>query len=274
MHQKSIIAIPARLDSSRLPNKLIAKINGSTMLERVIKRCQLNKQSCKVVLCTDNSALEIIGKECGIKVFKTSKDCSSGTERIASVLEEILSFMWAENFVELNNTEKIEILKQSNVINVQGDQPFINPEIIDEMVKQINAKSCKSEIITPIYELKPENIHNPNVVKTLISNESKHVIYFSRSAIPHIRDVPPENWHKHNKYWGHVGIYGFRADVLYQWEKMPLSNLESLERLEQLRFIEAGYTIGSFLTEGESLSIDTPNQLEEARKISIERNIY
>jgi len=236
-------------------------------------RCKLNKQSCPVVLCTDNLTLETIGKACGIKVFKTSKDCSSGTERIASVLEEILSFLWKKDFDKLNGTEKKKILKQSSVINVQGDQPFINPEIIDEMVQKINSSLCKSEIITPIYELKPENIHNPNVVKTLISNESKHVIYFSRSAIPHVRDIPQENWYKHNKFWGHVGIYGFRADVLHQWGNIPLSNLESLERLEQLRFIEAGYTVGSFLTKGNSLSIDTKNQLEEARKIALEENI-
>ncbi len=273
MNQKSIIVIPARLESSRLPNKLMAKINGLTMLERVINRCKLNKKNCKVVLCTDNSALERIGEKCGIEVFKTSKDCSSGTERIASVLEEILSFMWNKDFDKVNDTEKKKILKQSSIINVQGDRPLLKPQIIDEMIKQINSSSCKSDIITPIYELKPENIHNPNVVKTLISNESKHVIYFSRSAIPHVRDIPHENWHKHNKYWGHVGIYGFRADVLHKWGAMPLSNLESLERLEQLRFIEAGYTVGSFLTEEDSLSVDTPNQLEEARKIAFEENI-
>ena len=122
MNQKSIIVIPARLESSRLPNKLIAKINGLTMLERVINRCKLNKKNCKVVLCTDNSALETIGEECGIKVFKTSKQCSSGTERIASALEGILSFMWAKDFERLNDTEKKEILKQTSIINVQARQ--------------------------------------------------------------------------------------------------------------------------------------------------------
>jgi 3-deoxy-manno-octulosonate cytidylyltransferase (CMP-KDO synthetase) len=119
--------------------------------------------------------------------------------------------------------------------------------------------------MTPVYRLKPETIHNPNVVKTLLAQDGR-ALYFSRSALPHVRDVAPAEWHRHATYWGHVGMYGFRADVLACWSEMPASPLEALERLEQLRLIEAGHTIATFVVDGTSLSVDTVEQLEEARE--------
>jgi 3-deoxy-manno-octulosonate cytidylyltransferase (CMP-KDO synthetase) len=101
-------------------------------------------------------------------------------------------------------------------------------------------------------------------VKTLLAHDGR-ALYFSRSAIPHVRDVSPEFWHEHTDYWGHVGIYGFRGDVLAIWEQLPASPLENVERLEQLRLIEAGLTIATFQVEGTPLSVDTSEQLEQAR---------
>ena len=118
-----------------------------------------------------------------------------------------------------------------------------------------------------MYRLKPESIHNPAVVKTLLAHDGR-ALYFSRSAIPHVRDVDPIHWHQHTDYWGHVGIYGFRGDVLSSWDQLPASPLEDLERLEQLRLIESGLTVATFCIEGASLSVDTAEQLEQARQMA------
>jgi 3-deoxy-manno-octulosonate cytidylyltransferase (CMP-KDO synthetase) len=112
-----------------------------------------------------------------------------------------------------------------------------------------------------------DSVHNPNVVKTLLAADGR-ALYFSRSAVPHVRGAHPDDWHRHAPYWGHVGIYGYRADVLARWAHLPHSPLERTEKLEQLRLIEAGIEMGTFPVEGESLSVDTPEQLEQARRIA------
>ena len=122
------------------------------------------------------------------------------------------------------------------------------------------------KIVTPIYKLPSECIHDPDVVKTLVTSD-KRAIYFSRAAIPYIRDIKPNEWHKHYDYWGHVGIYGFRADVLSNWKRLQSSKLESSEKLEQLRFIDAGIKIKAFKVKGDFFAIDTKDQLEKARNL-------
>jgi 3-deoxy-manno-octulosonate cytidylyltransferase (CMP-KDO synthetase) len=112
-----------------------------------------------------------------------------------------------------------------------------------------------------------DNLHNPNVVKTLVAADGR-ALYFSRSAVPHVRDVEPDQWHAHAPFWGHVGLYGYRADVLARWPSLPPSPLEQLEKLEQLRLLEAGIGIGTFEVAGDFLSVDTPEQLERARELA------
>ena len=119
-------------------------------------------------------------------------------------------------------------------------------------------------LTTPIYELDNKGIHNPNVVKTLLNNK-KQAIYFSRSAIPHVRGVDKKEWHKNHTYYGHIGIYGYRADLLLKWFDLGGSILEKCEKLEQLRFIDNGYIYETFLTkENNHISIDTKEQFFEA----------
>jgi 3-deoxy-manno-octulosonate cytidylyltransferase (CMP-KDO synthetase) len=118
------------------------------------------------------------------------------------------------------------------------------------------------------YRMGAEKVHNPNVVKTLVASDGR-ALYFSRSAIPHVRDVDPQYWHAHAPFWGHVGIYGYRADVLARWPHLPASPLEDIEKLEQLRLLEAGIGIGTFAVAEESLSVDTAEQLEQARRIAV-----
>ena len=251
----SVVAVPARLQSSRLPNKVLAEIGGKPMIQRVLERCREARGVEAVVLCTDSDHLRTLAEGWGFPVLMTADSCSSGSERIASVAEQLMAFGWAG---------ASPVAAQTAVINVQGDQPFIDPAVIEAMVAEFRRRDPVPAVVTPVYRLQAETVHNPNVVKTLLAHDGR-ALYFSRSAIPHVRDVDPADWHRHTPYWGHVGMYGFRGDVLAAWDQLPASPLEDLERLEQLRLIEAGHTIATFEVEGTSLSVDTAEQLEQAR---------
>tara|TARA_B100001027_G_C16227681_1_gene312991 strand:+ start:223 stop:1029 length:807 start_codon:yes stop_codon:yes gene_type:complete len=267
---KFVIAIPARLESKRLPNKAILDIEGKPMIQRVLERCQETSEEFSLVLCTDNEKLASVAKGININVLETSKECNSGTDRIASVINKLILIAWGEEKEKLDLDDK-SLLEKTFIINVQGDQPLINPEIIDRMIREFKKKNNEYKIITPVYKLSSENIHNPSVVKTLLTYDGR-AIYFSRAAIPFIRDVSQDHWHKLTNYWGHVGIYGFRADILKNWPSLPSSKLENLEKLEQLRLIDYGYTIKTFKVNEPSISVDTIEQLEEVRKLVREFN--
>ncbi len=259
---KCAVAVPARLGSKRLPNKVLMDIGGKPMIQRVLEQCSKAKSIDKVILCTDSEELKKFGEELGYKVFLTKNNCESGTDRIASKTKDIVSYLWLTHpSEELSFQDKVD---RSLIINVQGDQPFINPVLIDETFKKLKNKKYSSEIVTPIYKLPASNIHNPNVVKTLIRKDGT-VIYFSRTAIPHIRDVQIDKWHLHATYWGHAGIYGFTAGMLLKWREISNSDLEKAEKLEQLRLIDAGYGISTFVANEECLSVDTEEQLAIAR---------
>ena len=249
-----VVAVPARLESSRLPGKVMADIAGRSMLERVLARCAQASAPEAVVLCTDSDALAATAKDWCHRVLLTAPECASGSERIASVVDEL---------VGLAGGDPEEVV----VINVQGDQPFIDPAVIDAMAAAFEERGSGTDVLTPVYRMGADKVHNPNVVKTLVSADGR-ALYFSRSAIPHVRGVDPEAWHAHAPYWGHVGIYGYRADVLARWNDLPHSPLEEIEKLEQLRLLEAGIGIGTFAVEGESLSVDTEEQLEQARAMA------
>ena len=255
--QKCVVAVPARLQSSRLPNKVLAEIGGKPMIQRVLERCRESTAVDTVVLCTDSQELQQRAEAWGFPVLMTAESCSSGSERIASVADALMALAWGDSTPAADQTA---------VINVQGDQPFIDPQVIDAMAAEFRRLDPVPAVVTPVYGLKPETVHNPNVVKTLLANDGR-ALYFSRSAIPHVRDVDPSDWHRHTTYWGHVGMYGFRGDVLASWNRLPASPLEDLERLEQLRLIEAGLTIATFEVQGTSLSVDTAEQLEQARSM-------
>ena len=255
--QQALVAVPARLQSSRLPNKVLADIGGKPMIQRVLERCREATAVQAVVLCTDSTELQEMAEGWGFPVLMTAASCSSGSERIASVAQELMALAWGESPA---------VAEQTAVINVQGDQPFIDPAVIEAMVAEFRRLDPVPAVVTPVYRLKAESVHNPNVVKTLLAHDGR-ALYFSRSAIPHVRDVDPADWHRHTTYWGHVGMYGFRGDVLAAWDQLPPSPLEDLERLEQLRLIEAGHTIATFPVAGTSLSVDTAEQLEQARSM-------
>jgi 3-deoxy-manno-octulosonate cytidylyltransferase (CMP-KDO synthetase) len=254
---RCVVAVPARLESSRLPGKVMADIGGKPMLRRVLERCCQADRPVAVVLCTDSQELVEAAVAWGFLALLTSPSCESGSQRIASVVDQLLA---------LAGGEQAPALQDTLILNVQGDQPFIDPAVIDAMVEQFEQRTPVPEVLTPIYLLGEDKIHNPNVVKTLVAADGR-ALYFSRSAIPHVRGVETDQWHRHAPFWGHVGIYGYRADVLARWESLPHSPLENTEKLEQLRLLEAGIGVATFTVEGESLSVDTQEQLEQARAI-------
>lgn len=249
-----VIAVPARLESSRLPGKVLADIGGKPMLQRVLERCVEANIPAAVVLCTDSQDLVKRANDWGFEALLTRANCRSGSERLASVVGELVARASGRS-------------RTSLIINVQGDQPFINPQVIDTMAIEFGKRMPMPEVLTPVYQMGTDKVHNPNVVKTLLAADGR-ALYFSRSAVPHVRGIEPSEWAEHTIYWGHVGIYGYRADVLERWSELPYSPLEHTEKLEQLRLIEAGIQIGTFPVEGESLSVDTAEQLEQARAIA------
>ena len=264
---RSVVAVPARLASSRLPNKLLAKIGDRPMLQHVLERCAQADGPAEVVLCTDSEKLSYLAQDWGFRVLMTSRHCTSGSERIASVVAELAALAWGESALAWGTKETLEHLRTTAIVNVQGDQPFIDSAMITNMVARFTLRDPMPSVITPVYRLDPKAVHDPNIVKVAVAHDWR-ALYFSRSAIPHVRDVDPNHWADHANYWGHVGTYCFRGDILASWFCFPPSPLEDLERLEQLRLIEAGQTIITFPIQSTSLSVDTPEQLEHARRLA------
>ena len=263
-----IIVVPARINSTRLPKKVLADICGKPMLLRVLEQCKKAVGPCKVFLCTDSKELILLAETIRIDSILTPEFCNSGSERIASVLNELIEETWKDINCSGKQISFREKLKRTIVINVQGDQPFLDPSVINKMCNFFYQQKSKLEVVTPIFKLNKDNIHNESVVKVIVNNKSE-AIYFSRSALPHVRDHKKEDWHKYYNYWGHVGIYGFRADILSNWYKYPFSKIEELERLEQLKLIHAGVKISTFEVEGDFLSVDSKEQLLLARELAI-----
>ena len=253
-----VVAVPARLASARLPGKVLADIAGKPMLQHVLERCRRAKGVAAVVVCTDSDQVRADAEAWGFPVLMTSPQCSSGSERLASVVTELVA--------AAGGMPSDPALSDTLVINVQGDQPLLDPGIIEAMVGQFVALQ-RPPVLTPVYPLTADKLHDPNVVKVLRARDGR-AITFSRSALPHLRGVPPEQWADHTTYWGHVGLYGYRADVLASWTALPVSPLEELEKLEQLRLIDAGIPLLTYAVDQDCLSVDTPEQLEQARALA------
>ncbi len=263
-NNKIIIAIPVRLESKRLPRKVLIKIDGKSILERVYDQCKKISNHDGIVICTHDQELKKYAESLNCNVLLTSPNVESGSERLSSISNELISFAWRNE--KISNSKKIENLeKKTYIINVQGDQPFIDPEVINKMINLLDIKGSKMEILTPVYKLKPNDIHDTSIVKTIVSSNSK-ALYFSRSAIPHVRDVDPNEWHRYFQYWGHVGIYVYRADILKDLKTLPIPKFEEAEKLEQLKFLDAGIEISTIKVTGDFLSVDTQDDLEYAKK--------
>jgi 3-deoxy-manno-octulosonate cytidylyltransferase (CMP-KDO synthetase) len=233
--------IPARYASTRFPGKPLVDIAGKSMIQRVYEQAKKCVHLSEVIIATDDERIYKHVHDFGGVAIITSPDHQSGTDRCAEVA-----------------------LKHSQydvIINIQGDEPFIDPEQISKLAACFNDKA--TQIATLIKKvLTQEELFNTNSPKVVV-NKLSEAVYFSRSPLPHIRGQEPQNWLNHFTYFKHIGIYGYRADVLQEITKLPISSLEKAESLEQLRWIENGYQIKVAETELETYAVDTPEDLEK-----------
>jgi 3-deoxy-manno-octulosonate cytidylyltransferase (CMP-KDO synthetase) len=241
---KTTAVIPARLGSTRLPNKVLADLCGKTLVRRVWEQVSQAARIDEVYIATDSPEVLAEAESWGGRALMTSPACQSGTERIASVISQLHGDL---------------------ILNVQGDEPLIDPGMLDELVRRWEA--APSDLITPAYRIERlEELLNPNIVKVVRAGDGR-ALYFSRSAVPYLRDLPQESWLESTDYWGHVGVYGYRRFVLERYAELPASWLEQSERLEQLRFLEAGYAIQVFETAYRPVAVDVQADLERVREL-------
>ena len=241
---KFIGIIPARYASTRFPGKPLAVLGGKTVIQRVYE--QVSGVLDDAYVATDDERIEAAVRAFGGKVVMTSVHHKSGTDRCY------------EAYTKIGGQYDV-------VVNVQGDEPFIQ-------ASQLNAvKACFDEPATQIATLvKPfteENgldaLENPNSPKVVVG-KNRQALYFSRSVIPYLRNVEKQDWLKHHTYYKHIGLYAYRSEVLKEITALPQSPLELAESLEQLRWLENGYTIKVGVTDIETIGIDTPQDLERA----------
>lgn len=231
--------IPARYASSRFPGKPLVDIGGKSMIQRVYEQAKKCSGLSEVIVATDDARIFNHVQAFGGVAVMTADTHQSGTDRCAEV-----ALLHPEYDV---------------IINIQGDEPFIDPEQINKLAACFTDK--ETQLATLIKRIKTEEeLFNTNSPKVVV-NKLSEAVYFSRSALPHIRGQEPENWLEFYTFFKHIGIYGYRADILQQITKLPVSSLEKAESLEQLRWIENGYLIKVAETELETYAVDIPEDL-------------
>ena len=241
---KFIGIIPARYASTRFPGKPLADMKGKYMIQRVYE--QARKVLDHVCVATDDDRIFNAVRSFGGEVVMTSAQHRSGTDRCF------------EAYRTLGGHEDV-------VINIQGDEPFIKPEQIESLIACFDSPQTQIATLVRPFEASEgyEALANPNSPKVVL-NERHEALYFSRSVIPYLRGVEPAEWLSRHTYYKHIGMYGYRADVLGQITCLPQSSLELAESLEQLRWLQNGYTIKVGITTQETIGIDTPADLEKA----------
>lgn len=245
---KYIVIIPARYESSRFPGKPLAKIGGEEMIVRVCR--QVEKTGIEAVVATDDRRISDCVEKAGFRAVMTSPHHKSGTERVA------------EAFSLLDSDADV-------VVNVQGDEPFIRPEQIMDLVG-IFEKNPHADISTLAMRFDPakgfDALFDPNLVKVVFSDKMD-ALYFSRSIIPYVRKTDWKNWLRETTFHTHIGIYGYKASTLSEIVRLQESDLEKAESLEQLRWLQNGYNIKVGLTEYSTVGIDTEADLKAAEEI-------
>ena len=239
--------IPARYASTRFPAKPLIDIAGKSMIQRVYEQAKKAKLLEAVYVATDDIRIKNHIETFDGQVLMTSVAHESGTDRCCEA------------------AEKLDFCPDI-IINIQGDEPFINPQQIDDLAHVFQQKTA-TQIATLIKKITDaKELFDENKPKVVI-NERGEALYFSRQAIPFLRQEAKENWLSKQTYYKHIGIYAYRFDVLKQITKLPVSNLEKSEKLEQLRWLENGFSVQTAVTEFESMSIDTPQDLEEMLRL-------
>jgi 3-deoxy-manno-octulosonate cytidylyltransferase (CMP-KDO synthetase) len=240
---KTAIVIPARLQSTRLERKLLQDIHGKPLIQWVYERAQKVNKVSRVLIAVDDQELYDTCQQFGAEVVMTDASHTSGTDRIGQVAKELIDIDF--------------------VVNLQGDEPLIDPSEIERFITFLI--NSEAPIVTMAESLSNEQaLFDYNVVK-LTKDNNNRALYFSRNAIPAFRDKPYKDWIKLHPYFRHVGLYGFRKSILLDLVKLSTSSLEKAESLEQLRWLENGYSIGVMETSHYSVGVDTQEDLDRVR---------
>ncbi len=240
----AVVAIPARLRSTRFPRKVLADIHGMPMLWHVYQRVSSARSVSSVWVLTDSQEVLEAASSWGAHALMTSEDCPSGTDRIASV---------------------VDALDADIIVNVQADEPLIAGTVVDSLVAAL--EDSEAQVATPVFRIgSVEELNNPNVVKVVRASDGS-ALYFSRSPIPYVRDIGTERWLDSATFWGHVGVYAYRRGVLVEYLGMPQGRLETAEKLEQLRLLEAGMGILAVEVDYRPQAVDVPSDLERVREL-------
>lgn len=242
---KFLALIPARYASTRFPGKPLADLEGKPMIRHVYEKVSALFEHAYVA--TDDPRIEQAVRDFGGRVVMTSTEHRSGTDRCCEALERVEALMGMAFDV---------------VINVQGDEPFIAREQLQKIAECFSDSS--TDIATLVKPFGPgEDIANPNSPKVVLSAEG-YALYFSRSVIPFLRGCEPGQWASRHTYLKHIGLYGYRSEVLRRITRLSPGVLEQCESLEQLRWLENGYRIKVAETASEGIAIDTPADLQAA----------
>jgi 3-deoxy-manno-octulosonate cytidylyltransferase (CMP-KDO synthetase) len=236
--------IPARYASTRFPGKPLALIAGKSLIQRVVERCQQAKSLAEVVVATDDRRIaDAAAKFCRVEM--TREDHPSGSDRIAEVAQR-------------NSCDA--------VINIQGDEPLIDPTVIDTVANAL----VGSEMSTAATLIRhPEEYDNPNVVKVVV-NSAGRALYFSRRTIPYLREAASRSVNEQLAafpFLKHLGIYGYRRETLLRLVKFPVSQLEHAEKLEQLRALENGIPIAVVKVDYDSVGVDVPEDVKRVEEL-------
>ena len=239
----AIVAIPARLKSTRFPRKVLADIFGQPMLWHVYQAVIKAEKIEAAWVLSDSQEVLDIASTWGANTIITSEDCPSGTDRIASVMDSMSA----------------EI-----IVNVQADEPLIDPTVVDRLVEAL--EGSEADVATPVYPItNVDDLANPNVVKVVRAQDGS-ALYFSRSAVPYVRDAEFQDWLAHAKFWGHAGVYAYRSEVLRKFPDIPTGILERSENLEQLRLMESGARFLTLEIDYRPQAVDVPEDLDTVKK--------
>ncbi|PCJ64456.1 MAG: 3-deoxy-manno-octulosonate cytidylyltransferase [Candidatus Hydrogenedentota bacterium] len=242
--EKAVAIIPARFASQRFPGKVIVPLAGKPLVYHTYLQTCRAKHISRVIVATDDSKVVEALQPYDVEVIMTRPDHLTGTDRIAEVAKQ---------------------LSDSIIVNVQGDEPLVDPDTIDRAIEKLH-EHPETVMATARHALSdPKDIEDPNVVKVVVDTHGR-ALYFSRYPIPYVR-APEETNGDEITHWQHIGLYVFRREFLLSFPDLPPTPLELLERLEQLRVLENGYSIAVVDTEHKSIGVDTPADLERAREI-------
>lgn len=235
--------IPARLESTRLPRKILREIAGKPLLAWVVEAARACPQFDRVLVAADSEEVAALCHRLDIPVELTSPDLPSGTDRLHAVAQ----------------------LHDADIyVNIQGDEPLLRPEHIADLLRPFGQAQRRIDVATLKVRCTPENIGNPNAVKVVTTTDGR-ALYFSRATIPYDRDA------LFPVYWKHIGLYAYRKAALVRFPSLPASQLERTERLEQLRFLENGLHIYVEPTTHDTIGVDTEADLQLVESLLLER---